>query len=154
VITPINVGDVTAALVAMLEEHPMIGNAGVTVDRSTEPPEDPGTSGYVGVFKGSMRFVPKTLGRGTGYREQNIRLALSIRMSGFEDGEEGEIALENLVVQVVSCLLSDTTLRGTVDNLGNDFEVQYPLLKDKEDEFLQIANVFFEGLTNVRISED
>lgn len=153
-ITPVNVGDVTGAVMEMLSQHSEIGNLGVTVDRSTEPPEDPGTEGYVGVFKGSVSFPPRVLGRGSGYRDQRIRLALSVRMSGFNDGEEGEIALEKLLTSVISCILSDCTLRGTVDEIGPDFEVQYPLLKDKEDEFLQIANVFFEALSNVKISED
>lgn len=152
-IIPVNIADVTSAVLAMLNEHPQIGNLGVTVERSAEPPDDPGTEGYVGLFKGSVRFEPRVLGHGSGYRQQRIRLALSVRMSGYESGEECEIALENLLTNVISCILSDSTLRGTVDEIGQDFEVQYPLLRDKEEEFLQIANIFFEAITTVR-SED
>ncbi len=152
-IVPINVGEVTSAVVQMFEEHPDIGQSNVTVERSTEPTEDPGTEGWVGVFKGSVTFPPRTLGYGSGYREQIIRLAASVRMSGFETGEDGETALENLVQKVVSCLLSDCTLRGTVLELSEDFEVQYPTLNSKEEEFLQVANVFFEAIARVQFVE-
>lgn len=156
-IQPVNIGSVTDAIRDMLLQHPEIGNVGVTVERSAEPPEDPGPEGYIGIYKGRVSFPPRVIGRGPGYRDQTIRLALSIRMSGYEDGDECETALENLLQNVVSCLLSDTSLRGTVDNIGEVFEIQYDtqvVIKDKDEEYLQIANLFFDALTTVNITED
>lgn len=156
-IRPINIGDITKAVQLMLIQHPDIGNVGVTVERSCEPSDDPGTEGYIGIYKGRASFSPRTIGVAPGFRNQDVRLALSIRMSGYEDGEECEEALEDLLQSTVSCLLSDTSLRGTVDNIGETFEIQYltdVIVKDKDEIYLQVANLFFEAQTTVNVTED
>lgn len=154
-IIPTNVGQVSRAIQAMLNDHPSIGNEGVTIERSVEPPDDPGCEGYIGIYKGRCSLPIRTLGMGSGFRDHNLRFCLSVRMSGYEDGEECETALEDLLQHTVSCLLSDTSLRGTVENIGV-FEVEYDtvVINEKEKEYLQVANVFFEALSIVTVTED
>lgn len=155
-IQPVNVATVVAALMAMLANHPDIGLKGITIEACAEPPEDPGSEGYIGIYKGPNKFVPRVLGQGTGYRDQFISLAIHIRMSGYDDPQECNDALEEIVTNVLSALLSDCTIGGTVDNIAPNMEVQYPtILIDKKDkEYVQIANIFFDLETQVAIVEE
>lgn len=151
-ITPTNVSDVTGAVLAMLNEHPSVGNLGVLVERSAEPPEIPGPEGWIGIYKSSIEYPSRTLGMGSGFRQQRIKLVLHVKMSNYNSGEDCEVALEALLQQCVSCLLSDTSLRGTVDVLDTDLQVQYPSFDRNEQVWVQPANIFFTGLVNVSVS--
>jgi hypothetical protein len=153
-ILPTNVSDICAAVKQMLLEHPNIGNLNVAVERAAEPPEIPGIEGWVGVYKGTIQYPSRTLGMGAGFRQQRVKLALHVLMSNYESGEECEVALEGLLQNCVSCLLSDTSLRGTVEVLDTDFEVQYPDFIRGDNVWIQSASIFFIGLVNVSWSED
>lgn len=152
-IVPINVSDISAAVQAMLNQHPNIGNLNVQVERCAEPPEIPGPEGWIGIYKGLVEYPSRTLGMGTGYRQQRVKMAMQVRMSNYESGEECEVALENLLQQCLSCLLSDPSLRGTVDTLDTDLAVQYPSFEKGEDVWVQHANIFFTGVVNVNFVE-
>lgn len=152
-ILPINVSEISAAVEDMLTEHPNIGNVGVLVERSAEPPEIPGPEGWVGIYKGLIEYPSRTLGMGTGLRQQRVKMALHVRMSNYDSGKDCEIALEALLQQCISCLLSDTSLRGQVDTLDTDLTVQYPSFDKGEEVWVQHANVFFTGVVNVTVTE-
>jgi hypothetical protein len=153
IIIPVNIGDVTSAVLEMLQTHPQIGLAGVEVVRSEEPPEQAGPEGFVGIYRGRVRYNSRTLGMGQGYRRQRIELAVHVRMTHYGSGEECETSLENLVTQVLSCILSDESLKGTVDVLDEEIEVQYPTPQRGEEVYLQSANIFFNGVVNVNVQE-
>lgn len=148
-ILPTDVSEITRAIEAMLLEHPQIGNLGTAIERSAEPPEQPGTEGWIGIFKTGIEYPSRTLGMGSGFRQQRIGIALHVLMSHYGSGAECEESLELLLQRVISCLLSDTSLRGLVDVLDSDMKILYPSFERFENIWVQAANVFITGLVNV-----
>lgn len=140
-IQPVNVSDITRAIVAMLSDDLRIGQAGVRVERSEQFDAD--TNDYVGVYRNSQRFPPRTLGMGTGYRRQDVELVAIVRACNHSSGADCEDRLEEMVQDFVRVLLSDPSLRGTVDNLGEEFEVKYDSYDQKGGMWVQKAVVFF-----------
>lgn len=148
-IRPTNVSEVTQALAAMLLEHPEIGNLGTVIERSAEPPDQPGPEGWIGIFKSGIEYPSRTLGMGNGFRQQRIGLAMHVMMSNLDSGEACEDSLELLLQRTLSCILSDTSLRGFVDVLDSDLQIRYPSFDKLENIWVQTADIFLTGLVNV-----
>lgn len=149
-IEPLNASEVTKAVVVMLHDAATVGGEGVRVERSEEWDTQPETKGWVGVYRESQRFPPRVLGMGSGFREQRVGLVALIRESNHASGADCEDALELLLQRVVSVLLSDPTLRGTVHNLADEFEVRYDKYDKVGGVFVQTAALFFTGVVQVR----
>lgn len=145
----INVADITKAVVQSLTEDLAIGGAGAQVERSENFETPDGVKGYVGVYRDRVTFTPRTLGNGSGYRQQNTSLVVLMRESGYDSGEKCEDALEELVANVMRVILSDETLRGTVDVLDN-IEVRYDKYDQEGGLYTQTAGLFFTAIATVR----
>jgi len=155
IIKAVDVGEVTRAILQMLNDHPAIGNSNVAIERSGEPPDDPGPFGWVGIYRSQASFNPRALGYGSGYRDHKIRLCVHVRMSNLDSPEGCEDDIETLIANIVGTILSDETLKGTVDNLAPEFTVQYQKQqiepdKDEDAYWIQVANIFFEAETTVK----
>lgn len=147
VIAPTNVADITQAIELMLNEAATIGQAGVIVERSAEERETPTAHGWVGIYRDGISYPPRTLGMGSGYRHQEIRLYLLVQETDMSSGDECEDRLEALLQKVVGVLLSDTSLRGTVQTL-DAFTVTYRAFRG-DYGFMQMARIDFTGLIPV-----
>lgn len=149
-IVPINAALVTQAVVDIVKENPNLGGSGVRVERSEDPDQQPDGTGHIAIYRVRQRFPPRALGQGAGSRQQRISLVALISASNYASGADCEDALEQLLVYFCGALLSDVTLRGTVDYLSEEFEVDYDRYDKKGDIFVQTAAVYFTGLVNVR----
>ena len=150
VITPTNVSEITSAIETMLNEAIDVGQAGVMVERSAEERLTPTPHGWVGIYRDGIDYPPRTLGMGSGYRNQLIRLYLVLQETDPTSGDECEDRLEALLQKVVGVLLSDPSLRGTVQTL-DAFTVTYRAFKG-DYGFMQMARVDFTGVIPVSAS--
>jgi hypothetical protein len=149
-ITAIDASEVTKALEQILIQDTAIGQRGVYIERSGDPDMDPGEQGYVLIFRERLAFTPRTLGMGAGFREQRINLILLVAQSNATSGSDCEDDLEDLIKRVTSCLLNNYSIGGTVDNLGDDFEVRYESYAKSGERFQQKAALFISGIVKVR----
>lgn len=147
VITPTNVSDITQAIEVMLNDAIDVGQAGVLIERSAEEKLTPTEHGWVGIYRDGIDYPLRTLGMGSGYRNQLIRLYLLIQESDPTAGDECEDRLETLLQKVVGVLLSDPSLGGTVQTL-DAFTVAYRAFKG-DAGFMQMARVDFTGVIPV-----
>lgn len=148
-IVPINFAEVTKAIQAMLNEHVDIGQAGVIIDRSEEINERPTKHGWVGIYPDRISFPLRTLGMGSGYRNQLISPFLLVQESDLSSGAECEDRLEALIQKVVGVLLSDPSLRGTVQTLGEEFIIRRVKFGKSDGVYMQMAQIDFTGLIPV-----
>lgn len=148
IITPVNVSEITRSVYEILRDDPTIGGAGVLIERSGEIQKVPTVSGWVGIYRDSVSYPPRTLGLGTGYRNQLIRLFLLLHESDPTSGEECEDRLESLLQRVVSALLSNESLKGTVDTL-DEFSVVQQSYDKQDNMFFQYARINFTGIIPV-----
>lgn len=147
VITPTNVSEITRAIESMLNAAPDVGQAGVLIERSAEERVTPTAHGWVGIYRDSIEYPLRTLGMGAGYRNQLIRPYLVLQETDPTSGAECEDRLEALLQKVVGVLLSDPSLKGTVQTL-DAFTVTYRAFKG-DYGFMQMARVDFTGIIPV-----
>lgn len=127
----------------MLTEAPTVGIAGVLIERSAEVSKTPTKHGWVGVYRDRIDYPIRTLGMGSGYRNQLIRLFLLVQETDPSSGDECEERLEKLVQNVIGVVLSDPSLRGTVQTL-DEFSVRY-VYEEADGVYMQIARIDFTG---------
>lgn len=145
-----DVHEVTEAVELTLREDSALIELGLEVEVAEPINEDPNRCPWVGVYRQGIRYPSRTLGAGSGYRQQRIALVLVVQHSNLNNGAECSRELEDLIKKVMSALLSDESLRGKVDIL-DEVEVSYTNYNfDKENGyFMQTAAVQFVGLVNV-----
>lgn len=146
-ITPINVATISAKIVDILRDHEGLQDA--TVERSEEVNEIPGRCPWVCVYRAGVDYPSRTLGLGTGYRLQRIEFIVYAQHADGTSPDECEDRLEALVVNVISALLSDPTLRGTVATI-DEFSVRYVDYDRSEAGYMQTAAIYFTAVTSVR----
>lgn len=132
----------------MLEEAAEVGVKGVLIERSAEPRMTATPHGWVGVYRERIDYPPRTLGLGAGYRNQLIRLFLLVQESDPTSGDECEDRLEELLQNVIGVLLSDPTLKGTVQTL-DEFSVVHESYDKNDGIFVQMARIEFTGVIPV-----
>lgn len=148
IIVPTNIANVTQAVFEMLRDAPDVGGKGVMVSRSEEPNETPTLHGWVGVYRDRIDYPTRTLGLGGGYRNQLIRLFLLVQATDASSGSECEDRLEELLQKVIGVLLSDPTLKGTVDTL-DEFSVIHQSYEKSGGMYMQKARIDFTGVIPV-----
>ena len=147
VIVPTDVSEITRAVEQMLNDALDVGQAGVLIERSAEERLTPTPHGWVGIYRDGIDYPARTLGMGSGYRNQLIRLYLVLQESDPTSGDECEDRLERLLQKVVGVLLSDPSLKGTVQTL-DAFTVRYVGLKG-DAGYMQMARIDFTGVIPV-----
>lgn len=143
-IVPIDDSTVTRAIEQMLNDAPAIGVAGVLVERSAEINEGPTAKGWIGIYPDEISCPPRALGMGAGYRNQLVRPFLLVQESDPSSGAECEDRLAALLQKVVGVLLSDTSLLGTVNTIG-EFTVRRVKFGKSDGIFMQMARIDFTG---------
>lgn len=146
-IVPVNVASITQAIEEMLGDALDIGQAGVIIERSAEERLTPTLHGWVGIYRDGIDYPARTLGMGSGYRNQLVRITLLVQESDPSSGDECEDRLEDLMQKVVGVLLSDPSLKGTVQTL-DAFTVRYELMKG-DAGYMQMARIDFTGVIPV-----
>lgn len=148
-IVPTNVGRVVEALVRQFKEDFELSKLQPTIERSGRN-EDPDACPWISVYRFGVQYPPRAMGGGGGgFRYQNIQLAVVCQASSPNSGEDCEKSLENLLERTVAAILSDHTLRGTVQMLDEEFDVQYPDYQLNQGVYMQTAIIQFTAVTTV-----
>lgn len=149
IIQPLNVATVTQAVVDLLQADTRL--AAVKVERSEDKNLSPDDCPWIGVYRLGVKYPQRTLTSAAGYRQQRVQLLLLVQHANATSGAACEDELEELLTTVLSALLSDTTLGGTVQFL-DEFNVSYTsYMQATSGSFLQTAAIQFVALTNTTI---
>ena len=145
-ITPVNVSVVTKAVEQMLNDDPSVGGQGALIERSAPLREEATSDGWVGIYRSQVKHVARALGMSAAQRMSRVLLMLVVRESAQSSGADCEDNLEDLVQRVLQTLLSDPSLKGTVQML-DEVVVNYDRYeKDSDDVFNQSATLFITAL--------
>lgn len=146
---PINVAEVTQSVVDMLISDARL--VGVTVERSEEVNKTPNSEGWVGIYRAGIKYVTRAIGAGVG-RQQQVSLVVLTQRSDMRSGKDCEDALEDLNQRVLSVILTDESLKGTVDALDpNNFEIRYESYNKIGNLFMQTSAIYLTGLVRVGV---
>jgi len=150
IVTTVNVATITNALVQLLRNWPALQN--VTVGRAEELNETPGACPWIGVYRDNVEYIIKTLGYGSGMRDQRVVLVAVAQESDGVSGERCEDRLEALLREMVSAILSDVTIGGSV-RVIEDLSVRYADYRKEGGSYMQTAAVYLTAVTTVQISQ-
>lgn len=147
-IQPVDIAAVGLAIKQLVKDSQAVQDTEAGVDLAEAVNEDPGKCPLVQIYPLRMPFPSRSIGIGAGYRGQNAEFVILCQEKHPTDGEACLIALGELVQGVTGALLSDPTLGGTVQMLG-DFEVEFLGTLNVNDSVMQTASIRLVGLTTV-----
>ena len=152
-ITPVNTALIAKAVQSMLLAWQPLLDLGVqAVSRGEYLNETPGMCPWVGIYPLGEEYVSRTLGLGAGFRMQHTGFAVIVQATDNSSGQACQDALEGLKQAVISCLLSDPSLGGTVQVIDK-FSVRYVSYNQQAGQpALQSAIINFTGLVPVSSS--
>lgn len=136
------------AIVQILKDHADVQAIDPNIERAEPINEDPSRCPWVGVYTLRVPFPTRALGYGPGFRAENPEYTVICQTTHANDGGVCQDELGELIKAVTSALLSDTTLKGAVQMLG-DFEVDFLGTAKVNEAILQTASVRVVGLTTV-----
>ena len=137
------------AIVAILKDSQAVQDVGVkNIERGEPLNEDPAKCPWIGVYPIRVPFPSRALGMGGGFRAENPEFAVVFQTTHPLDGAACQDELGALVQAGTSALLSDPSLGGTVQMLG-DFAVEFNGERKINDSILQVATLRVVGLTTV-----
>ena len=129
----INYAAITAALAAQL-----LASSGVsallkvqTIERGGFVNVDADQCPWVGVYRGAVKFEPRTLGSINNW-EAFPTIRILAQAASYQSGSDCEDRLEALVKACHEAVLSDTTIGGTVD-MVTGFTVDYSYREDERE---------------------
>jgi hypothetical protein len=147
-IITVDVAEVCRAIQTLLKDSQDVQDIGAAVELAEPVNEDPTRCPWVGIYPLRSPFPTRTLGMGGGFRAQNPEFVLVCQEQHANDGGACLDALGKLVKAVTSAVLTDPSLKGTVQMLG-DFEVDFLGVLKVNDAIMQTATVRAVGLTTV-----
>jgi hypothetical protein len=120
----------------------------LTVMRSEPLPENGSDCPWAGVYKVGTAFPERTLGMGSGYREQRSQFVIAVAASDLTSGEECADELDRVIKGVVAVLLTDQTIRGMCHML-TEMSVRYEGYTKSDDWYMQFGFISFTAVTRV-----
>ena len=143
-IQAINTQTVTAALVQLIGNDQTILDIGNVRVESNEPiNKDPAKTPWVGIYQVAHRFNPRALGFGTGFRMQQLELAIILSESSMKSGADCEARMEKLISSVVGAILSDPSIGGTMTMTADQFQITYSDYRNEGGAFFKEAVIQF-----------
>jgi len=143
--------DMAAILFAvrdLLKDSQVVQDIGAKVEVGEPVNEDPDRCPLIQLFPLRTPFPSRALGMGGGYRAQNNEFVVLFQQAHPLDGAACLELLGKLVQAGTSVLLSDPSLKGTVQMLG-DFDVDYLGVTKTNETIMQTATLRAVGLTTV-----
>lgn len=136
IIQTIDDNTVTTALVERFRAWQALVDMEATIDDAEPVNESPERCPWVGVYHSRTSLVPRTLGLGSGYRNQRITIAIGMSAASSDSGADCKARLGALVQAVTSALCSDESISGTVMAL-EDIDVV-------KSNYAQVGASFFQ----------
>jgi hypothetical protein len=143
-----DISEMALAVRDLLKDSQAVQDVEANVQVAEPLNEDPSRCPWVGVYPLRTPFPLRTLGMGSGFRGQENEFVLVCQATHPNDGEACLQALGALVKAVTGVILSDTSLKGTVQTIG-DFEVEFLGTLKINDSIMQTASIRAVGLTTV-----
>lgn len=143
-----DIAEVVSAVTTLLKDSLDVQDIGAKVDLAEPINEDPSRCPWVGVYPVRCPFPTRSLGMGGGYRAQNPEFFIMCQQTHASEGETCLALLGALVKAVTGAVLSDPSLKGTVQMLG-DFEVEFSGYQKVNDAIMQTATIRVVGQTTV-----
>lgn len=143
-----DMGECMLAVRDLLKDWQAVQDIGATVDLAEPVNRDPSRCPLIQVFPLRMAFPLRTMGLGSGYRGQNNEFVILCQQSHQSEGAECLRLLGQLTQAATSALLSDPSLKGTVQTL-DEFSVDMLGVLKVNDAIMQTASIRVVGLTTV-----
>lgn len=143
--------DIGACMMAvrdLLKDSQDVQDIAANIELAEPVNEDPTRCPWIGIYPLRTTFPTRTLGMGGGFRAQNNEFVVICQHTHANDGATCLALLGELVQAVTGVLLSDPTLKGTVQMLG-DFELELLGTLKQNDAIMQTASIRAVGLTTV-----
>jgi hypothetical protein len=122
------------------------------ITRGEEVNQDPSMAPWCGCYLIGGTFPTRTLGMGNGFRQQREGVAVVIQNMSRTSGEACQSELGKLQKAVVDCILSDTSIGGTMDVI-DDFRTIYASAANQAKEIsFQSAVIQFTAQKLVGVS--
>ena len=128
----INLSVITKALQVQLQGAPTTAKYLDRIERGTALNLDPAYTPWVGIYRGSISYEAKTLGRGANNWLGQIELKVVVQASGNADTGEAEDALEQAISNVLAAIETDRTIGGTVAIISGYNVSDYSYRADEE----------------------
>lgn len=126
----LNFSVITSALQATLEADADLSAAGFKIEVGDYVNTDPNRAPWLGIYRTSIQYDPRTCGRSDSSWQGIITLRLIIQATHMQSGAACEARLEGYIKNVLDAVWADETWQATVDMVtGLDVEYSY-----KEDE--------------------
>jgi hypothetical protein len=149
IIQTADMADMLFAARDLLKDSQGIQDIGAKVEVGAPVNVDPGRCPLIQLFPLRISFPQRALGMGAGFRGQENGFVVQFQQTHPNDPEACLALLGVLVQAGTSALLSDPSLKGTVQVLG-DFEVDYlGIIQGENDAIMQTATLRAVGLTTV-----
>lgn len=101
--------------------------------------EDPNLTPWMGVYRGIIRYVPRTLGISAKNWEASPEIKIVVQNTNLSSAEECEDELEAYVSETIDAVFNDRTIGGTVA-MVNEVNVEYLYNEtDRESMYFQTA---------------
>lgn len=149
-IRTVNVATITQAVVDQLKRYPALAED--VIERSEEQRQSVDGERRVGVYRIGVRYQQRVLGYGGGVQDQRVQLLILASASNLSGGAACEDTLEELTQDVVSALLSDTSLGGLV-RMIEDIDITYPSYDKVGSTYTQTAAIQFAAVGNTTASQ-
>lgn len=124
----INISDITQAVVEQINNYPAIRAKDFNVSRSSYVNYDPDLTPWVGVYKGTATYTPRTMGRHARSWTFVAEINIVVQASHFGTGAEAEDRLDEYLQIINDALWADPTIGDTVSmitSLGIDYTYEY-----------------------------
>jgi hypothetical protein len=122
------------------------------VDVGEEVNVDPDKAPWIGIYSIKAVYPIRTLGFGNGFRQQREGIAVVVQNVSRTSGKECRKQLGSLQKVVIDCILSDTSIGGTMD-VVDDFQVSYATVASQGKQVsFQSAVITFTAVKQVGVS--
>lgn len=144
-VKPVNTTTITQAVVDALKNDARFSNIPVT--RGEDNELSPDNCPWIGVYRLSCDYPQRLLTGAAGFRGQQVRVLILVTDANLGSGEACEDSIEKHVTNILSVLMSDTTLGGAVQMLDG-FAVDYTTYTRSGQYYMQTAAIQFVAITN------
>jgi len=148
VITTQNVAEVAFAVESLVKDSQAVQDIGPQIEVAEQINEDTGRCPWVGIYPARSAFPPRGAGFGAGFRYQNPEVFVVCQEQHANDGRACLEKLGELVKAVTGAILSDFSLKGTVQ-MTTDFDVEFSGYQKVNDAIMQTATIRVVGQTTV-----
>lgn len=147
-ITTQDMAAVAIAVDSLLKDSQAVQDIDPNIDVAEPINEDPSRCPWVGIYPARCSFPSRGAGFGAGFRYQNPEVFVLCQQQHSNDGRACLELLGELVKAVTGAILSDFSLKGTIQ-MTTDFDVEFSGYQKVNDAIMQTATIRVVGQTTV-----